>query len=212
VIYDYGEMASGMTGDRLDANYVANYIRPGPSSDKRRGAIVLTDTASTAFFVRGNVFEGRKPTTTGSGGLFERLRMKDRTLVSIRAAPFDAPRVTTSDAGTAYRAVLGGAGATRPARDAVDARVVQQVASRGGSVIDSQTQVGGWPEYRRGTAPEDEDSDGIADDWERTHGLDPRNAADSARRSASGYTLLERYLNELASARPASPPVERRRR
>ena len=30
VIYDYGAIASGMTGDQLSANYVANYIRPGP--------------------------------------------------------------------------------------------------------------------------------------------------------------------------------------
>lgn len=46
VIYDYGGIASGMTGDHLSANYVANYIRPGPSSNTTRGPIVLTDTAA----------------------------------------------------------------------------------------------------------------------------------------------------------------------
>ena len=37
VIYNYGDMASGLTGDVLRANYVANYIRPGPNSNRRRG-------------------------------------------------------------------------------------------------------------------------------------------------------------------------------
>src|SRR5262245_39047844 len=32
VVYDYGSIASGMTGDHLSANYVGNYIRPGPST------------------------------------------------------------------------------------------------------------------------------------------------------------------------------------
>ena len=52
VIYDFGAIASGMTGDRLSANYVNNYIRPGPSSRGGRGVIVLTDTAQ-AFFLCG---------------------------------------------------------------------------------------------------------------------------------------------------------------
>src|SRR4051812_40601685 len=53
VIYDYGAIASGMTGDRLSANYVGNYIRPGPSS-RIRAPIVLTDTADVRYFVDGN--------------------------------------------------------------------------------------------------------------------------------------------------------------
>src|SRR5215471_8426758 len=54
VIYDYGGIASGMTGDHLSANYVGNYIRPGPSSDTKRGPIVLTDTADVTYYVYGN--------------------------------------------------------------------------------------------------------------------------------------------------------------
>ena len=48
LIYDYGGIASGMTGDRLSANYVGNLVRPGPSSDTRRGVIVLTETAAVS--------------------------------------------------------------------------------------------------------------------------------------------------------------------
>ena len=67
VVYDYGGIASGMTGDRLRANYVGNYVRPGPASDTKRGIIVLTDTADVGYHVAGNVVEGRptSPPTTG---------------------------------------------------------------------------------------------------------------------------------------------------
>jgi hypothetical protein len=43
--------------------------------------------------------------------------------------------------------VLADAGATLPRRDAVDARLVREVEQRSGRIIDSQAQVGGWPEY-----------------------------------------------------------------
>jgi len=62
-MYNYGDMCSGMTGDRLDVNYVGNYIRPGPNSNLGRGIIVFTDTANAAYYVEGNVVEGNKAAT-----------------------------------------------------------------------------------------------------------------------------------------------------
>jgi len=41
------------------------------------------------------------------------------------------------------------------------------------------------------------DGDGLPDDWERSHGLDPRDAKDGAKLDPSGYTMLEVYLNSL---------------
>jgi len=46
----------------------------------------------------------------------------------------------------AYAAVLAGAGATLPARDSVDARIVRQVIDQTGGLIDNPSEVGGWPE------------------------------------------------------------------
>jgi len=149
VIYDYGDIASGMTGDHLSANYVANYIRPGPSSNTRRGPIVLTDTAAVDYFVEGNVVEGRDELTADNRKLFDRASLAGRTLVTIAPRPFAAPAVTITSAGEALLAVLAGAGATLPRRDAVDTRIVREVEQRTGRVIDSQKDVGGWPEYRR---------------------------------------------------------------
>ncbi len=209
VIYDHGGIASGMTGDRLRANYVANYVRPGPSSDTGRGVIVLTGTADVAFHVAGNVVEGRPALTADNRTLFDRVEAGGRRFVVLLDSPFDAPPVRTTDAALALRDVMAVVGATRPRRDAVDARVVREVESRSGRIIDSQEDVGGWPPYASGPVPADADADGLPDDWERARGLDPADPTDGPRAGRDGYTNLEVYLNELAGAEPREETVIR---
>jgi len=209
VIYDYGSMASGLTGDRLNANYVGNYVRPGPSSDRARGVIVLAPTADAAYFVRDNVVEHRPEWAADNSKLFDRAVIDGRRVVRVVGEPFDVPMVEGTDARSAFEQVLAGAGATRPARDVVDARIVRQVREGTGSLIDSQQQVGGWPEYRPGTPAADGDSDGMPDAWERASGLNPADPADGSRTGSGGYTNVERYLNGLAEGAEAQPPPER---
>lgn len=97
-----------------------------------------------------------------------------------------------------FHAVLAGAGASR-SRDAVDQRVIAGISDRSGRIIDSQADVGGWPELSAGTPWIDRDSDGMPDDWEAMHGLDPADPADgSADSNADGHTHLEDWLNSLA--------------
>lgn len=48
------------------------------------------------------------------------------------------------------------------------------------------------------TPPTDADNDGMADEWERAHGLDPADGADHTTVMESGYTAIEEYINELA--------------
>lgn len=76
----------------------------------------------------------------------------------------------------------------------VDARIVEEVSVRGGSV----GQGSDYPTLETGNAPPDEDEDGIEDAWEREHGLDPKDPNDANEKRPSGYTNIERYLNELA--------------
>jgi hypothetical protein len=80
-------------------------------------------------------------------------------------------------------------------RDAADRRIVEQVRTRGGRIIDKTSDVGGWPQYRGGTSPIDTDGDGIPDDWERAHGLNPRDPRDASRDSGDGYTWIEKYIH-----------------
>jgi hypothetical protein len=95
--------------------------------------------------------------------------------------------------------VLAQAGASL-VRDAVDLRIVDDVRQRRGRLINSQTEVGGWPVLKSAPAPLDSDGDGMPDAWELGQGLDPKNATDAARVDpATGYTNLERYLNGLVA-------------
>jgi hypothetical protein len=74
--------------------------------------------------------------------------------------------------------------------------MVDEVRRGGGHIINSQSEVGGWPVLRSGPAPVDSDGDGMPDDWEIRHGLNPHDPSDAALDSDhDGYTNLEEYLN-----------------
>jgi pectate lyase len=147
VMYDWGKLCSGWTGDHLSVNYVNNYIRPGPSSNLANGIIALLDTAAATYYLRGNVVDEHADWTKDNLLLFNKAEANGHKLYTVVDKAFDVPAVTTTSAEQALRDVLSGAGCTLPHRDSVDARIVREVETRTGRVIDSQGQVGGWPEY-----------------------------------------------------------------
>ncbi|MBI3850884.1 MAG: hypothetical protein HY298_11510 [Verrucomicrobia bacterium] len=109
---------------------------------------------------------------------------------------FDAPPIKISSAEKVYEAILTSAGATLPKRDAVDSRVVEEIRRGSGHIIDSQWEVGGWPEYKSARPPVDTDRDGMPNKWEKRHGLNPDDPRDANEDTDSdGYTNLEEFLN-----------------
>ena len=67
-----------------------------------------------------------------------------------------------------------------------------------GTVISSETQVGGFPVYPTTPPPPDSDSDGMPNTWESEHGLNPASALDAnADRNGDGYLNIEEYINSL---------------
>jgi pectate lyase len=52
-----------------------------------------------------------------------------------------------------------------------------------------------------GPTPTDRDQDGLPDDWERTHGLNPDRIDDASQITKDGYTALERFCHQLAARR-----------
>jgi hypothetical protein len=107
--------------------------------------------------------------------------------------------VTLQSAEEAYESVLALSGATRPRRDAVDERVIGSVrtgkVSFKAGILDTPADVGGWPDYK-GEPAKDTDGDGMPDEWERQHGLDPNDPTDAAKDPDNdGYTNIEEYLN-----------------
>jgi hypothetical protein len=199
VFYNWGGEHSGYNADS-DAkashsayNFVDNYYKAGPNS-KAPIAFDERDPLAKSWFA-GNAMNGTIPADPWS--LVSGLKDADQRL----AGPLAFPPVTRDPALRAYEKVLAGAGASN-ARDPVDARIVESVRTGTGRQIDSQKDVGGWPELAAGTPWKDTDGDGLPDDWERAHRLDPSDASDGAAdANGDGYTNLEDWLNALAAPR-----------
>ena len=138
--------------------------------------------------------------------------------------PFPMPAVKILPTEEAYKFVLTNVGATLPVRDPVDARVVEQVRtgkiayqevntdtmsqfkvrklpkdSYKLGIVTNIVEVGGYPDYK-GKPYKDSDNDGLPDDWEVKHGLNPKNPDDAAKPAVNGggYSNIEVYLNTLA--------------
>jgi hypothetical protein len=195
VIYDYGEIASGLTQGVLKVNYVANYIRPGPNS-KATTPIHVGGPSDLSFYVKNNIFEGNDKLTTDNSQFFDPVVIDGKRQVQTVDQPFAAPAVKSTSARAALEAVLADVGASLPRRDSVDARIVDEARQHRGSIIDSQQQVGGWPELKSAPAPKDSDGDGMPDKWERRYGLNPSDPSDAnLDKDHDGYTNVEEYLN-----------------
>ena len=69
--------------------------------------------------------------------------------------------------------------------------------TRTGAIIDSPKQVAGWLEYRPASAPGDSDGDGMPDERESKHHMNPNDPADAnADCDGDGYRNIEEYLND----------------
>lgn len=193
VIYNWGHAAG--YGDLRTLNYVNNYLRPGPSTTQRPPAFIADPKVilSGSIYIDGNIMAGRADMDRDNWKGVLGVRSLQST------APFPAPPVQTQSAAEAFELVLEDAGATRPHRDSVDARIVADVRNGTGKIIDDEKEVGGWPTYASGEPPVDASRDGIPDEWEKAHGFSPEdpNVADTV--NAEGYTQLEVYLNSLVT-------------
>ena len=224
VIYNWG-FNSAYGGEASTANFVNNYYKPGPATKSGvRSRIYNPSDTLGRWYIQGNFVEGN-PTVSNdnwAGGVNPSIAPKD--INSIRATtPFPALPVSMQTAQQAHDLVLQYAGDVFPRRDTVDARIVNETktgtVTYGGrtyaiaqgfdstkvyGIIDSQTDVGGWPVLNSVPAPIDSDHDGMPDDWELAHHLNPNDAGDRNVVGADGYTMLEVCLNELMGANPST--------
>ncbi len=200
LIYNHGRWACTNVRGTSRVNYVGNYIKIGPDGDPNspRGAR-YDASADQLFYVEDNIWPGRPEGEVDDrmvmgGVLGESWAPPPEGLVS--ATPITVPPVTTESAASVYESVLSFVGATLPVRDVVDARIVEEVRNGDGRIIDTQAEVGGWPEYAAAEPPADSDHDGMPDAWEQQYGLAPDDPADGpGDLDADGYTNVEEYLN-----------------
>ena len=209
VVFNWGQRGDwggwgvcGKVGEYLQLNFVGNTHIAGPDTTKpeaRTTAMSSNLDSSQAYQADNRIDSDRDGVLDGVDTGWGMFRGQWTRMSKAFAVP-RMYRVGTQRAQQAYESVLAGAGATPWNRDSVDARVVASVVSQGGRIINSQGEVGGWPELAGAPAPADADADGMSDQWELFRGLDPGDAADSATdRDGDGYTNVEEYLNELAA-------------
>lgn len=191
LIYDWVSPAGYSAEDKATMNYVGNYLKPGPST-KDRKHMFKVGGAATTMYVADNFLLGNDK---GNADNWELIN-GDKTPETRLASPLPVAPVRADTAEALYPKLLAGAGASLPKRDAVDARIIKQIADGTGRVINSPNDVGGWPVYPTAAAPADVDADGQPDAWEREHGLNPADPADGrGDLDRDGYTNLEEFLN-----------------
>jgi pectate lyase len=202
-------------------NIVANYYKPGPAT---KPGEVMHRIANPSFrnkedygqwYIAENTVVGNTSVSVDNwnGGVqtnlaFEKIKLEN---------PWPSIPVNQQIAEEAYKTVLENAGAKLPKRDVIDERIIEEV--KGGyatyegrsykkehqvadtekicGIIDTQEDVGGWPELKSKPAPKDTDHDGMPDDWEDKNILDKNNPDDRNIIDADGYTMLEKYLDSL---------------
>jgi hypothetical protein len=212
VIYNWA-FNSSYGGEAGNQNMVANYYKygPGTNASSVRGRIIEPyDTASNWYLADNYVWGYDNVTADNWQGVQGTYATAQKNKKHLTPFPYDS--VTTNTAAEAYELVLAQGGCNFPKRDTVDARIANEVrtqsATYGGAwganrgIIDSQDQVGGWPILNSLPAPLDSDHDGMPDDWENAHGLNPSDSTDGAIITSDGYSNLEHYLNGLVANGP----------
>ena len=184
-------------------------------------------------YVHGNIVEGNDAVTKDNwnGGVqIQELPNAGKYTDSIRVnKPFAMAAISMMTAKEAYSYVLDNAGAILPVRDPVDKRIVEDVRtgkitydknaqpytakfvkrrlpadSYKDGIISDISQVGGYPEYK-GTPYKDSDNDGIPDEYEIKHQLNPNDASDAIKITSSGYSNIEVYLNSVVNIKHVKP-------
>jgi len=207
VIYNW-EGACNLATGRF--NIIGNYWRPGPNTDFKSDPFPIAPKAEandvTTGFFASNHFEDKPEWNADNYSAFQFGTRGGKYIGEVtkekfvQAAEFiaKADRPRTHSAEEAYKLVLASAGASKD-RDAADKRVVDGIIARTHRRIDSQKQVGGWPELKSPPAPKDTDHDGMSDEWEKAQGLNPADPDDRNGTAKDGYTNLEHYLNDLVT-------------
>lgn len=223
-----GESSSNNGQDYRKYNFYNNYYKPGPATPSSHIWLLQPTTSCSNcggtilpghFYMDGNVMHGKTDVTSDNW----KAGKSSPTGVYIAASEVSKIKETAPytwgvsgsvhSAQDAFNAVLDYAGASF-SRDAVDTRIADETkngkytytgsnGSKNG-LIDTQGDVGGWPEY---VATDDEmdlvrdsDSDGMPNWFEEEFGLGKTDASDAGKYSLDPkkrYTNLEMYLHYL---------------
>jgi hypothetical protein len=202
VIYNW-EHNNTYGGEKGRYNVVNNYYKPGPATNKNSKTRIINPSKPYGqFYIEGNTLD-QNSEVSNDNKLGVIADLKESLLVS---KPFLVEEIDAQNAADAYRAVLKSAGASFK-RDTIDSRVVWEVSTGTATygkdkkgIIDSQKEVGGWPELRSAREANDTDHDGMDDAWEKKNKLNPHDPTDASLNTLSkSYTNIEVFLNSLVN-------------
>ena len=209
----YGGEGSTETAGGRHVNYVANYYKPGPSTNSKVNTRLLNPKTKCSnctnkcggsvqpgkFYLTDNYMVGSTTVTNDNWlGVYpdeptklSQCKASTRWTEGLTALKHEQTAVA------AYETVLSKAGCSLH-RDAIDTRIVNEVRNGTGHLINTQSEVGGWPELQTADKPTDTDYDGIPDEWETQFGLNPNDPLDARTTTlVTGYSNIEVYMRHL---------------
>jgi pectate lyase len=188
VIYNWGKAAG--TGNPVSLNLIKNMFIKGPETRRLEAWTPSTSRSDPmlheqAIYEEGNVTEG-----------FSVIRGEPQRVYSAtRFTPYSIRTEQTPQ--DAYTWIVREVGATRPVRDSVDQRIIENLRNRTGRFLDGTEVI--WPKLESGPVPADTDQDGMPDAWEQQH-FDTLSRGSATNSSSDfdqdGYTDVEEYLNQ----------------
>jgi len=192
-------------------NIVGNYYRQGPSADIF--PFYFDGGGGARYYLANNYIDDPDdfsgvvddPWASGEHSTFGDMEGDGQEV----GEPFDFSEeptwvpVTSDDVFEAYDRVLSSAGAFP--RDVVTWRTLSEVEDRTGS-WGASAPADLFEGLTADAPPSDADGDGIPDEWESSHGLDPNDDGDASDVMPSGYTAIEDYIHERAAVLMGGAP------
>jgi hypothetical protein len=207
-------------------NYVNNYYKPHAPNPFVKWLLKLDPInpawGTESYYMVGNVMEGFDYESDNWKAFQNGPEVEKQVRVDNELYP---SYVRTQPAREAFTNVLADVGANFPKSDVIDAHLIEEtrdgtthyIGTKGptygdrpgpnfAGIIDEPTDdksaLGSpnfpWPDYQTYNVPVDSDHDGIPDDWEKAHGLNPNDSSAANKDwNGDGYTNLEKYLNLL---------------
>jgi hypothetical protein len=231
VVYNWRDRASYAGGSSeaeqefVDVNFVGNYFIAGPGTvSNTTKSFIVDKNVDVRAYQSGNFVDSDKQPNpggqpngadTGWNQFALNTPVTDQTLEPM-GTPFDTPNVTTQSANDAYWQLVDHVGNWWWNRDAIDSRVINNVLTNTappiGAAAPPAAELNGLLSAPLVTHPAgwDSDGDGMPDQWEVAHGLNPNSLPASPDWNLDfdndGYINLIEYINERGEF-PAPAPI-----
>lgn len=230
VVYNWRDRASYAGGsseaeqEYADVNYVGNYLVAGAGTQSNANLAFHVDkNVDARVYQSGNFIDSDKqlnlggvPNGSNTGwGMFQvSTPVTDQSLTQM-ASPFPTAPVTTQTAPDAFEQVLDHVGNFWWSREAIDARIINNVRTNTGppngiaAAAPNAAELSALLATPLTTRPAgyDTDNDGMPNEWEAKHGLNSGAGADAfGDFDNDGYVNIVEFINEKGEF-PAPAPI-----